>query len=68
VEIVYGSNIPLLCSVLKNQLELEDLYESGAKVSRVFYEFDEPLPFEMDEIERKIAEHEVIMKKLLTSF
>lgn len=32
-------------------------------MSRITYEFDEPLPFEMEEIERKIAEHEVIIKK-----
>jgi hypothetical protein len=63
VEIVYGSNIPLLSRTLQNQLEIEELYEAGEfKKSREFYDFDEPLPFEMDEIERRRAEEEVIIK------
>lgn len=58
VEIVYGSNIPLLLRALHNQLELEELCETGS-VTRELYDFDEPLPFEMAEIERKRAEEEV---------
>jgi hypothetical protein len=38
---------------------LTELFADG-KIERVFYEFDEPLPFERDEINRERATREVI--------
>lgn len=56
---MYGANIPLLSRTIETQLELTELYADG-KIERVFYEFDEPLPFERDEINRQKAAREVI--------
>lgn len=55
VDIVYGANIPLIKKAIARQL----LYEEKNSEERVFYEFDEPLPFEVDEILRKQAIKEV---------
>lgn len=57
---MFGANIPLLSRTIQTQLELTELFADG-KIERVFYEFDEPLPFERDEIDRENSAREVIM-------
>lgn len=57
---MYGANIPLLSKTIQTQLEMSELYANG-KIERVFYEFDEPLPFERDEIDRENAARNVII-------
>lgn len=66
MEILYGANIPRLAKTIQEQLELETKYSEG-KVERKFYEFDEPLPFERPEIERKRAEEEVVVQLYLVN-
>jgi hypothetical protein len=59
VDCVYGADIPLLSRTIERQLELTELFANG-KTERVFYGFDEPLPFERDEIDRQKVAREVI--------
>jgi hypothetical protein len=59
VDVLYGADIPLLSKTIQTQLETSELFADG-KIERVFYEFDEPLPFERDAIDRENAARAVI--------
>lgn len=51
---------------IKEQLELEEKFKAG-KAERVFYDLDEPLPFERPEIEKQLAEEEVFVQFIIHS-
>lgn len=51
VDIIYGANIPLIKETIEKQL----IFEEKNSKERAFYDFEEPLPFEIAEISRKQA-------------